>query len=64
MAAEPTYEIVRRRTVRRSQRWGWRLTSSNDVVAVSGEGYANREHAETMVLFVISGGYKNAKRVA
>jgi len=51
-----TLIIFRRRTVVRSQRWGWRLVASNGrIVATSGEGYANKSQAERMALLVTDG---------
>lgn len=63
MAERAVVTVYRTRSLRRSQRWAWRLTSGGDLIAESGEGYANREHAVSMALLVVSGGYKNAARV-
>lgn len=38
--------VVYRSIGRRNQRWRWRAVASNGrIVATSGEGFANREHA-------------------
>jgi hypothetical protein len=63
MASQAVLTVYRTRSLRRSQRWAWKLTSGVDVIAVSGEGYANLEHARSMALLVTSGGYKSAARV-
>ena len=42
-------EITRRRTLRLSERWGWRASNANGkVIATSHEGYYNEDHAEKM----------------
>lgn len=51
-----TLEVYRSRSLRRSQRWRWRLVHRNGrVIAESGEGYANRPEAERMGLAVVNG---------
>lgn len=51
-------EIYRTRSLRRSQRWAWRLRIPNGhQVAISGEGYANRAVAARMAHQVVSGQY-------
>jgi uncharacterized protein YegP (UPF0339 family) len=57
-------EVYRTRSLLRGERWRWRLLSGNDnVVAVSGEGYANKTHCRDMALLVTDGTYKNAPLV-
>lgn len=59
-----TLIIFRRRTVVRSQRWGWRLVAANGrIVATSGEGYTTKESAHAMGLSVVTGSYQRAKVV-
>lgn len=51
--------VYRTRSVRRSQRWGWRLVAANGrTIAVSGEGYTVRSEALTMGLRVCGGDYR------
>ena len=53
-----TLIIFRRRTVVRSQRWGWRLVAANGrIVATSGEGYTDRDEARRMGVMVTCGLY-------
>lgn len=53
--------VYRTRSVRRSQRWAWRLVAANGhTIAVSGEGYANRSHAVHMAVAVTRGQYTRA----
>lgn len=53
-------EVYRRRDLRRSQRWGWRLWRDGELVASSGEGYRDRTRAFTMGTNVRSGIYDGA----
>lgn len=54
-------DIYRTKSLRRSQRWAWRLVAGNGrIVACSGEGYANRAEAERMARLVVSGSYRTA----
>lgn len=56
-----TVEVYRSASLRRSQRWRWRLiASTGDVVAVSSEGYANFEEADDMARRVVGGTYSAA----
>lgn len=56
-----TLTIYRTRSVRRSQRWAWRLTAGNGrIVATSGEGYTRKDEAERMARLVVSGSYRTA----
>ena len=56
-----TLTIYRTRSLRRSQRWGWRLTAANGRnVAASGEGYTDRAEALWQALQVIGGHYSDA----
>lgn len=53
-----TLTVYRTRSLRRSQRWAWRLTASNGrIVATSGEGYTGRREARSMGLIVSDGFY-------
>ncbi len=53
-----TLTVYRTRSLRRSQRWAWRLTASNGrIVATSGEGYSDRGEARTRGLTVANGWY-------
>ena len=54
--------IYKTRSLRRSQRWAWRLVASNGrTIATSGEGYANRSEAVEMAVKVVKGGtYRDA----
>ena len=50
--------IYRTRSLRRSQRWAWRLVASNGrIVATSGEGYANIGEAMHQGRKVVRGEY-------
>lgn len=49
-------EVYATRSLRRSQRWAWRLRALNGrIVAESGEGYADRGRAVSMALRVCRG---------
>lgn len=51
-------EVYRTRSLRRSQRWAWRLVASNGrTIATSGEGYANRLDAVVLAAQVVDGDY-------
>ena len=50
--------VYRSRSLRRSQRWRWRLVANGRIVAESGEGYANRGECIEMGKRVCSGGYE------
>ena len=53
-----TLEVYRTRSLRRSQRWGWRLVAKNGrIVAVSGEGYTDKATARQRGLTVADGFY-------
>jgi uncharacterized protein YegP (UPF0339 family) len=55
-------EVYRSLTLVRSQRWRWRLIANNgNIIATSGEGYTDRDHAEWMALRVVGGTYADAK---
>lgn len=56
MTAE--FIIYRTRSLRRSQRWAWRLVATNGrIIATSGEGYANRTEAGRIGRAVVYGHY-------
>ena len=46
-------------------KWAWRLKADNGAIVATdgGQGYNKREDAELMVDYIVSGGYKNAKKV-
>lgn len=53
------FEVYRSRSLRRSQRWRWRLTHRNgNILAVSSEGYANRADASHVGWQVVTGLYE------
>lgn len=53
--------IYRTRSLRRSQRWAWRLVAANGrIVAASGEGYSNLGEALRMARKVTHGEYSDA----
>lgn len=59
--ARPRIEVFRSLSVRRSQRWAWRLRAPNGrIVAVSGEGYGGRGEALGMAAAVAQGAYSDA----
>lgn len=50
--------VYRTRSVRRSQRWAWRLVAANGrVIADSAEGYRDQGDAVEMARRVADGGY-------
>lgn len=51
------YEVYRTLSLTRSERWRWRLKVGRRILAVPGEGYANRGHADEIGRRIISGGY-------
>ena len=56
-----TLHIYRGRSLRRSQRWRWRLVAGNGrIVAESGEGYSDRGQAEMRGRGVTDGVYRGA----
>lgn len=53
-----TLKVYRSLSLRRNQRWRWKLTHLNGrQLAESGEGYANQGEARRMGVKVISGHY-------
>lgn len=53
-----TVIVYASRSLRRNQRWRWRLVHLNgNVLATSGEGYANKAEAEAQAAKVVSGFY-------
>lgn len=58
MVDETTLEVYRTRSLRRSQRFAWRLIHWNGrILATSGEGYAHASAARTMGEKVTGGFY-------
>jgi uncharacterized protein YegP (UPF0339 family) len=58
MADFATFSVYRTRSLRPSQRWAWRLRHINgSVLAVSGEGYRDRDEAYRQGMKVINGAY-------
>ena len=45
-------------------KWAWQLKASNGAIVATdgGQGYENESDARTMADYIISGGYKNAKK--
>lgn len=59
-----TLIVYRTRSLRRSQRWAWRLVAGNGrTIATSGEGYSDRGEARTRGLTVANGWYSDPKVV-
>lgn len=58
----PQIEITRSLTLRRSQRWRWRLRARNGhIIAEAGEGYSDKAVAIAMATkIVINGAYADA----
>ena len=55
-----TLTVYRTRSLRRSQRWAWRLTTPNGrIIATSGEGYSDRNEARVRGLSICDGWYAN-----
>lgn len=51
-------EVYRSKSLRRNQKWRWRLQAINgSLIAESGEGYSDRAQAEEMGRKVVSGQY-------
>ena len=58
MNEDVTLEVYRTRSLRRSQRWAWRAIHANgNIIATSGEGYANAWQARRMGEMVLGGHY-------
>lgn len=52
------------RSLRRSQRWAWRLVAANGrTIATSGEGYADRTEAHERGWAVVTGAYDIATTI-
>ena len=59
-----TLTVHRTRSLRRSQRWAWRLTTPNGrIIATSGEGYSDRNEARVRGLSICDGWYATPKVV-
>ena len=59
------FEVYRTRSLRRSERWRWRLTHANGrILAVSSEGYTDRAEAERIGWQVVTGRYDVAALIA
>lgn len=55
---QATLTVYRTRSLRRSQRWAWRLVAANGrIVATSGEGYSDRGECRSRGLTVANGWY-------
>ena len=53
--------IYRTRSLRRSQRWAWRLVAANGrIIATSGEGYSTSTSAQRMGVAVMGGVYASS----
>lgn len=51
--------IYRSRSIRRNQRWRWKLIAENgNVLCVSSEGYANRQVCTDIALGILNGNYE------
>ena len=56
--------IYRTRSLRRSQRWAWRLVAANGrIIAASGEGYSDKGECRTLGLTFANGWYADPKVV-
>ena len=56
--------VYRSRSLRPSQRWGWRLVAPNGrIIAASGEGYSDKGECRTRGLTVANGWYADPKVV-
>jgi len=54
-------EVYRTKSLRRTERWRWRLISKNGhIVATSSEGYRHRQDCVNMALQVVNGFYAGA----
>lgn len=52
------FEVFRTLSLRRSQRWAWRLVAANGrTIATSGEGYGDRREAAARGWAVVAGHY-------
>lgn len=59
-----TLVVYRSRSLRRSQRYGWRLVAANGrIIAASGEGYSDRGECRTRGLTFANGWYADPKVV-
>lgn len=55
---EAELHVYRTRSLRRSQRWAWRLLAANGrTIATSGEGYGDRREAAARGWAVVAGHY-------
>lgn len=51
--------VHRTRSLRRSQRWAWKIVAENGrIVATSGEGYTDYAEALNRGTFIATGGYE------
>lgn len=61
---QATLTVYRTRSLRRSQRWAWRLVAANGrTVATSGEGYSDRGECRSRGLTVANGWYADPELV-
>jgi len=59
MKPKAVLDVYRTRSLRRSQRWAWRIVAENGrTVAASGEGYTDRSEALNRGTFIAQGGYE------
>lgn len=58
MSLSAEIHVYRTRSLRRSQRWAWRLTAANGrTIAVSGEGYGDQTEALDRAWSIVRGDY-------
>ena len=59
MKPKAVLDVYRTKSLRRSQRWAWRIVAENGrTVAASGEGYTRRSEALSRGAFIAQGGYE------
>ena len=59
MKPKAVLDVYRTKSLRRSQRWAWRIVAENGrTVATSGEGYTDRTEALNRGAFIAQGGYE------
>ena len=58
MSLSAEIHVYRTRSLRRSQRWAWRLVAANGrTIAVSGEGYGDQAEALDRAWSIVRGDY-------
>mgnify|MGYP003419756131 FL=1 len=61
---QATLVVYRSRSLRRSQRYGWRLVAANGrIIAASGEGYSDLDECQIRGMDVANGWYADPKVV-